>query len=72
MSHMHILPDCECLRPLLEMPTMTTLKAQKRVLGIFSYYAKFINNFSDKIHVLNNNSEFLLPEHDLSFSIFKR
>ena len=64
VSHMHISPDCEHLRPLLEMPASTTLKAQKRVVAMFSY-GKFIDNFSGKIHVLNHNFEFPLSEHIL-------
>ena len=30
------------------------------MIGIFSYYAKWINHFSDKIHVLNNVTRFPL------------
>ena len=58
---MHISLDCEHFRPILEMPAPTTLNAQKRVVD----YGKFINNFSEKIHVLNHNFEFPLPEHIL-------
>ena len=54
MSQMHISPDCECLRPLLEMPAPTTHIAQKRVVSMFSYYGKFINNFSEKICVFES------------------
>ena len=50
-----ISPDCTRLKPLLEMPPPTTLKAQKRLVGMFSYYSKFIKNFSDKICILNRN-----------------
>ena len=49
VSQMHISLDCEQLRHLLEMPASTTLKGQKRVVCMFSYYGKFINNFSEKI-----------------------
>ena len=59
---MHISLDCEHLRSLLKMPALTTLKAQKKVM--FSY-GKFINNISEKIHVLNHNFEFPLPGHVL-------
>ena len=47
------------------MPAPTTLKAQKRVIGMFSYHGKFINNFSEKICALNHNFKFPLPEHIL-------
>ena len=61
---MHISPDCKCLRPLLEKSAPTTLKAQKRV-GMFSYYGKFIDNFSEKVCVLNHNFKFPLLERVL-------
>ena len=56
-----ISPDPDRLKPLLEMPPPVTLKSQKRVVGMFSYYSKFIKNFSDKIRPLNNNIKFPLP-----------
>ena len=56
-----IQPDQNRLRPLLEMPPPTGLKAQKRILGMFAYYSKFIENFSDKIYILNHNTEFPVP-----------
>ena len=33
------------------------LKSQKRIVGMFSYYSKFIQNFSAKILLLNNNNK---------------
>ena len=56
-----IQPDQNRLRPLLEMPPPTGLKAQKRIIGMFAYYSKFIENFSDKIYILNRNTEFPVP-----------
>ena len=56
-----ISPDYDRLKPLLEMPPPLNPKSQKRVIGMFSYYSKFIQNFSDKILPLNNNKEFPLP-----------
>ena len=37
VSYDKISPDRERLRPLLEMPPPSTLKAQKRIVGMFSY-----------------------------------
>ena len=56
-----IRPDQNRLSPLLEMPPPASLKAQKRIVGMFAYYSKFIENFSDKIYVLNHNTEFPVP-----------
>ena len=44
-----IKPDPDRLRPLLELPPPKDAKALKRALGLFSYYAKWVMNFSDKI-----------------------
>ena len=43
------------------MPPPSTLKAQKRLVGMFSYYSKFISKFSEKICVLNRNTVFPIP-----------
>ena len=56
-----IRPDPERLRPLREMPAPTTLKAQRRVVGMFAYYSNWISQFSDKIRLLNQNTEFPPP-----------
>ena len=56
-----ISPDYKRMKPLLEMPPPSSLKAQKRLVGMFSYYSKFIQNFSAKIHTLNHNKVFPVP-----------
>jgi hypothetical protein len=61
ISHQSIRPDQDRLKPLLEMPPPTSLKAQKRIIGMFAYYSKFIENFSDKIYALNRNTVFPVP-----------
>ena len=40
-----ISPDYKRLKPLLEMPPPTDLKSQKGIIGMFSYYCKFIKDF---------------------------
>ena len=56
------MPDQDRLKPLLEMPPPVNLCAQKRLVGMFAYYSKFIQNFSDKIHPLNRNTTFPVPD----------
>ena len=58
ISYNKISPDVNRLKPLLEMPPPTNLRSQKRIVGMFSYYSKFIENFSQKIHTLNRNTSF--------------
>ena len=48
ISHKKITPDQDRLKPLLEMPPPSTLKAQKRIIGMFAYYSKLIQNYSEK------------------------
>ena len=62
ISHKKITPDQDRLKPLLEMPPPSSLKAQKRITGMFAYYSKFIQNFSEKIHPLNHNTTFPVPD----------
>ena len=61
ISHNCISPDQSRLKPLLEMGPPTSLKAQKRIVGMFAYYSKFIENFSDKMYPLNHNTQFPVP-----------
>ncbi|KAI0987207.1 hypothetical protein GJ496_004688 [Pomphorhynchus laevis] len=44
----------ECL---LKIPSRK-IAEQKRSIGMFSHYSKFITSFSDKIHLLANNQSF--------------
>ena len=41
-------PGQERLRPLQELPLPTNVRSQRRVLGLFAYYAKWISIFSKK------------------------
>ena len=55
-----IKPDPERLRPLQELPSPQNSKSLKRVIGLFSYYSKWIPKFSDKIAPLVSNKHFPL------------
>ena len=48
VSHNKITPDYNRLKLLLEMTPPSNLKSQKRIVGMFSYYSKFIKNFQIK------------------------
>ena len=54
--------------PILNFQVPEEAKPLKRVIGIFSYYAKWINDFSDKIHVLNNVTK--LPLNKTQKNVF--
>ena len=41
-------PDQQRLRPLQELPPPTNVCSQRRVLGLFAYYAKWISNFQKR------------------------
>ena len=65
ISEGEIRPDPTRLDPLRKMEPPTSLKAQKRVCGMFAYYSPWISRFSDKIHLLSNNTTFPLPPETL-------
>eukprot|EP00111_Clytia_hemisphaerica_P009535 TCONS_00027951-protein len=72
VSNNSISPDQRRLQPLLDMPPPTNLKSQKRVIGMFSYYSKFIDKFSEKIRTLNKNTIFPVPKPVLdAFNVLK-
>ena len=52
VSHLKIKPDPERLRPLIELPQPKTKKELQRIVGMFSYYARWIPGFSEKIKLL--------------------
>lgn len=64
VSCKNIKPDPERLRPLLQLPLPTSKPELQRALGMFSYYAKWIDKFSEKVRPLvqsNLSSSFPLP-----------
>ena len=60
-----IRPDPIRLKPLQEMPPPKDVKELKRLLGFFSYYSKWIRNFSQKIKPLVNVQDFPLSSEAL-------
>ena len=58
--HLKIQPDPERLRPLHELPVPSTKKELLRALGMFSYYARLISDFSNKIRPLTKASKSLI------------
>ena len=63
ISHDEIKPDPDRLKPLKELPLLTDQKSLKRVMGLFSYYSRWIPSFSDKISPLVKSKSFpLSPE----------
>ena len=60
-----IKPDPERLRPLKELPPPQNIAAQHRVIGMFSYYNKWIPKFSEKIRPLIQNKQFPISESAL-------
>ena len=62
ISNHEIRPDPERFEPLRNIPPPVDLKSQKRVMGLFAYYSKWIKNFSTKIKPLSSNTIFPLPD----------
>ena len=68
-----IKPDPERLRPLQELPPPSNARSLKRALGLYAYYAKWIPEFSLKIHPLVNTTEFPLSQNALdAFNTVKK
>ena len=63
VEHNMVKPDPDRLRPLVELPEPTDTVSQRRVIGMFAYYSRWIKDFSQKIHTLVRSSDFPLPDH---------
>jgi len=66
ISHNQVKPDPQRLQPLLDLPPPSTAKDLKRVLGMFSYYSKWISKFSEKASPLLHASTFPLDDDALN------
>ena len=65
-------PDPERMRALTAFPPPTGYKALRRVLGMFAYYAKWIDHFADKVRPLEEAKNFSLSGDALnSFKFLK-
>ena len=62
ISNGEIRPDPERLQPLKDLPVPINSKSLKRVLGLFSYYAKWIPKFSEKVTPLSKAERFPLSQ----------
>ena len=66
VGNKHIKPDPERMQPLLNFPPPSNYKALRRVLGLFAYYAKWINCLADKVRPLADAKEFPLSANSLN------
>ena len=68
-----IKPDPERLRPLKELDPPHNLISQRRIVGMFAYYSKWIPKFSEKLQPLVQNTDFPLSLDALnSFNLLKK
>ena len=66
-------PDPQRLQPLLDLPPPTDEKGHKRILGLFSYYSQWIQNFSHKVGPFVKADRFpLAPEALKAFELLKQ
>ena len=73
IKHLSVQPDPQRLQPLLDLPSPTNLPSLRRICGMFSYYSKWIRNYSKKIHPLIRNTKFPLPpEVETTFQELKK
>lgn len=70
ISHGQIQPDPERLRPLKELKIPQDVKSLKHILGLFSYYSRWIPHYSDKIQPLLKCVKF--PPSDAQVSCLKQ
>ena len=62
VGNMTIKPDPERMRSLQEFPLPNVKSALRRVLGMFAYYARWINSFATKVRPLADAESFPLSE----------
>ena len=58
ISRGSIKPDPDRLKPLMDMPLPHDKPSLARAMGLFSYYARWVTRFSDRIQPLVNNRSF--------------
>ena len=57
-----IRPDPSRMQPLLDLPLPGNPASLQRALGLFSYYARWVSRYSDRIQPLIGNPQFPLSE----------
>ena len=73
ISHNSLQPDPDRLSALMNLPVPENPKALQRIIGMFSYYAKWIHKFSDKIKPLNTVTKLPFNQTELeSFNLLKK
>ena len=73
VSYGMIKPDPERMRPLQEFPAPCNAASLCRAMGMFSYYARWIPKFSDKIRPLVETKSFPLDKNALAaFNTLKK
>ena len=65
LGYRDIKPDPRRLQALLDLPPPTATKELKRVNGVFAYYSKWIENFSEKVSALLRSTFFSLADKAL-------
>ena len=65
-------PDPSHLQPMKEMPAPHDTKSMNCIIGLFSYYPKWIPNFSDKIASLTKNTKYSLDYTTRHEFLYKR
>ena len=72
VAYNSVKPDPQRLKPLQELPSPHDLPSQRRIVGMFAYYSKWIKKFSEKIRPLIKNTVFLVStEAEESFQKLK-
>ena len=65
-------PNPERVKALQDLPPPKNTKEQLRVVGLFAYYAQWIERYSDKVKPLVSNTSFPLTENAMhAFEILK-
>ena len=73
VSEGQIRPDPDRMKALYDLPPPRTKKELKQILGLFSYYSQWINNFSAKMRPLISNIDYPLNCEAMdAFNLLKR
>ena len=62
-------PDPERVKPIINLPNPTNKKELQRVIGMFSYYAQWLPQFSEKVRPLILEKQ--IPMGEKALNAFK-